>query len=152
MIGLLAACAVGLGSPTAVTAATTERVIVDRNTGLAIDGFDPVAYFTDGTARHGDPEFEVGRDGAIWRFCNDGNRKAFVARSDVYAPRFGGYDPVGVARGVPLQGNPLVWLIEGRQLYLFSSEDSRAAFAADPERYLGAAQQQWPALLGTLAQ
>ena len=57
--------------------------------------------------------------GAVWRFSNVGNREAFAARPDVYMPQFGGYDPVGVARGVAVAGNPLVWLIIGRTALSF---------------------------------
>lgn len=132
-------------------AATTERVVVDRYTGLAIDGFDPVAYFTDHEARMGDGDYEASAHGAIWRFCNSSNMAAFVANPDIYGPQFGGYDPVAIARGVPVQGNPLVWLVSGQRLFLFAREESREAFAADPERYLKPARQQWPAVQATLA-
>ncbi|KPF95526.1 hypothetical protein IP86_18800 [Rhodopseudomonas sp. AAP120] len=133
-------------------AATTERVVVDRYTGLAIDGFDPVAYFTDREARMGAADYEASASGAIWRFCNAANMAAFVANPEIYGPQFGGYDPVGIARGVPVQGNPLVWLVSGQRLFLFDREESRAAFSADPERYLKQARQQWPAVQATLAE
>ena len=132
-------------------AATTERVVVDRYTGLAIDGFDPVAYFTDHEARMGDADYEVASGGAIWRFCNPSNMAAFVANPEIYGPQFGGYDPVGIARGVPVAGNPLVWAVSGQRLFLFGRAESRDAFAADPERYLKPARLQWPAVQETLA-
>ena len=78
----------------------TERIVVDRHTGLAIDGYDPVAFYTDGKPLPGSPDFELQYGGAVWRFCNFGNRAAFAERPDVYMPQFGGYDPIGVARGV----------------------------------------------------
>src|SRR5882724_8697276 len=92
---LLALCTGG----TATAQATTERVVVNRFTGLAISGFDPVAYFTDTSPMKGDELFEAVQDGAVWRFRNEGNRAAFVGNPEVYAPKFGGYDPVDVARG-----------------------------------------------------
>ena len=64
----------------AAGAATTERVVVNRHTGLAIDGFDPVAYFVDGAPKHGRAELELRSGGATWRFRNEGNRAAFAAR------------------------------------------------------------------------
>ena len=81
-------------------AATTERVVVDRHTGLALYGIDPVAYFTDRKPVAGRADFEYRYAGAVWRFDNEGNRAAFAADPEVYMPRFGGYDPVGVARGL----------------------------------------------------
>ena len=134
------------------TAATTERVVVSRYTGLAIGGFDPVAYFTDAEPVFGRPGFEVTEAGAVWRFRNEGNRASFVARPDIYGPQFGGYDPVDVARGVPIAGNPRLWLISGQRLYLFGREESRDAFVANPAGFLQEARQRWPDLMQTLAQ
>ena len=81
-------------------AATTERVVVNRYSGLAIEGFDPVAYFTDSAAVRGVADFEAAEAGAVWRFRNEGNRASFVAHPEVYGPQFGGYDPVDLGRGV----------------------------------------------------
>jgi YHS domain-containing protein len=134
------------------TAATTERVVVNRYNGLAIAGFDPVAYFTDKQAVQGKPVVEAFEGGVIWRFCNVGNRDFFLARPDIYAPQFGGYDPVDVARGITVAGNAQVWLIAGQRLYLFAHEDNRHAFTADPARYLAKANQRWPTLREQLAQ
>jgi hypothetical protein len=146
----------GLGalalSPFAAQAATTERVIVNRYTGLAIEGFDPVAYFVDASAMIGLPEFEASQAGAVWRFRNEGNRASFVAHPDVYGPQFGGYDPIDLARGVTFAGNPRFWLIAGQRLYLFGREESRDAFVADPERFRREASSRWPALEQQLAQ
>ncbi len=94
-------------------AATTERVIVNRFTGLAIEGFDPVAYFADARAVAGLPDFEAFEAGAVWRFRNEGNRASFMAHPDIYGPQFGGYDPLDLARGVTVAGNPRFWLIVG---------------------------------------
>src|ERR1700760_4979532 len=57
----------------AAHAATTERVVVNRFSGLAIEGFDPVAYFADGVAEVGREQFEASEAGAVWRFRNEGN-------------------------------------------------------------------------------
>ena len=135
-----------------LTAATSERVVQDRHSGLALGGIDPVNYFTDGQPQAGLPEFEMSGDGAVWRFRNSSNLMMFKARPDVYGPQFGGYDPVDVARGVPCPGNPQIWLIAGQRLYLFSTENHRDAFAANTERTMRAAQARWPALRMTLAE
>jgi hypothetical protein len=136
----------------AAQAATTERVIVNRYTGLAIEGFDPVAYFVDARPEIGLPDFEAAQGGAVWRFRNEGNRASFVAHPEIYGPQFGGYDPIDLARGVTFAGNPRFWLIAGQRLYLFGREENRDAFAADPERLLRAANSRWPALQQNLAQ
>jgi hypothetical protein len=127
-------------------------VVVNRFSGLAIEGFDPVAYFIDGRPVLGSPDFEASQAGAVWRFHNEGNRASFVAHPEVYAPQFGGYDPVDVARGVTFAGNPRFWAISGERLYLFGLEAHRDAFAADPELFLQQAQARWPKLEQSLAQ
>jgi hypothetical protein len=146
----------GLGSqacpPFAARAATTERVVVNRYSGLAIEGFDPVAYFVDARPLVGLPDFEASKAGAVWRFRNEGNRASFVAHPDIYGPQFGGYDPINLARGVTFAGNPRFWLISGQRLYLFGLEENRDAFAAAPERFLRQAKPRWSALEQGLAQ
>jgi hypothetical protein len=148
------ACLAGLailGRPPAEAWAVTERVVVNRHSGLAIDGFDPVAYFTDAEAAKGLPDVEASQSGAVWRFRNDANRAFFLAHPEIYAPRFGGYDPVDAARGNIVAGRAQLWLISGERLYLFSREDNRSAFAADPAAVLKRAGSKWPALLETLS-
>ena len=92
--GLLAALTCALTCATAAPAAAPEPLVVNPNTGLALSGFDPVAYFTDGKPQFGRPELEFRNNGAVWRFRNEGDRAAFADHPEVYMPRFGGYDPV----------------------------------------------------------
>src|ERR1700758_4363673 len=120
----------------AAVATTTERVVVNRFSGLAIEGYDPVAYFVLGAPIKGLPAFEASQAGAVWRFRNEGNRASFVAHPEVYGPQFGGYDPVDVARGVAFAGNPRFWVVAGSRLYLFGLEEHRDAFAADPDHFV----------------
>jgi hypothetical protein len=136
----------------AAQAATTERVVVNRFNGLAIEGYDPVAYFVDARPMLGLPDFEASEAGAVWRFHNEGNRASFVAHPDIYGPQFGGYDPIDLARGVTVAGNPRFWLVSGERLYLFGREENRDAFAADPQLVLREANTRWPKLEQDLAQ
>jgi len=131
-------------------AATGARVVADSLTGLALSGFDPVAYFTDKAPRLGEGRYELTYRGAVWRFQNVGNRDAFARDPNVYVPRFGGYDPVSLVRGVAVPGHPLIWLISSNRLYLFSTLEHRNSFAADIDRSMGAAEHHWPAVEATL--
>jgi len=125
---------------------------VNRYSGLAIEGYDPVAYFTDALPTLGLPDFEASAWGAVWRFRNEGNRASFTAHPEIYGPQFGGYDPVDLGRGITYAGNPRFWLVIGQRLYLFGREESRDAFAADPDRFLKEANARWPILKEDLAQ
>jgi hypothetical protein len=129
-----------------VRGASDDRTVVNSRSGLAISGFDPVAYFTDGAPKMGRPDLELSQSGAVWRFRNEGNRAAFAGNPDIYMPRFGGYDPVAIARGTSVPGHPLVWAVTGQRLYLFYSDPARAAFIADPGRIIEAAERKWPAV------
>ena len=138
--------------PLASAAATTERVVVNRFSGLAIEGFDPVAYFVEGHPVRGLPDIELMQGGAVWRFHNEGDRAFFAEHPEIYGPQFGGYDPTEVARGVTQAGNPLFFVVADQRLYLFSREANRDAFAADPDRFLAQANARWPELERGLAQ
>ena len=128
----------------ALRAATDNQMAVNPDTALAISGFDPVAYFTESKAEFGRPEVELNLDGVVWRFTNEGNRGAFAAHPEVYAPRFGGYDPVAIGSDRSVPGHPLIWVVVGQRLYLFYSEKTRAAFLADPGRIIDTAERKWP--------
>ena len=141
----------GIFANPAVLAAQDDRIVVNALTGLAISGFDPVAYFVDAKPKMGRPDMELRLDGAVWRFQNEGNRAAFADHPEVYAPRFGGYDPVAVARGVSVPGHPLFWAVTGERLYLFFSEEARAAFLADPGRIIDSALRKWPEVARSIA-
>jgi YHS domain-containing protein len=134
-----------------VSAATTERVVHDPHTGLAISGIDPVAYFTDGAPLFGRADYEYRYAGVVWRFRNEGNQAAFIANPDVYMPRYGGYDPVAVGRAVAVPGNPLLWAVVGERLYLFYNEEARARFVANPDEAILLADNKWPAVVGALS-
>lgn len=146
ILGLVLALWLDLSGGIALRAAPADGgpVVVNPNTGLAISGFDPVAYFTDRKPVVGRPNLELRVAGAVWRFRNDGNKAAFADRPDVYAPRFGGYDPVAAAHGNSVPGHPLYWTVIGERLYLFYSEQARAAFLKSPGNIIARAERNWP--------
>jgi hypothetical protein len=147
---MLAAMTLCLSHP--LQAGPTERVVTDRHTGLAIYGFDPVAYFTDGKPQAGAPEYELELADAIWRFHSDGNRGAFARNPEIYLPQYGGYDPMSVARGIAVGGNPSLWLIVGERLYFFYTLKAQQDFAANPTEAIAAADEHWPEVMKDLVQ
>jgi len=135
---------------TAAHAGLTQRIVVDWHSGLAINGYDPVAFFTDGKPMPGSATLELRYGGVVWRFCNLGNRAAFAERPDVYMPQYGGYDPVGVARGVAVAGNPDVWTIVDERLFLFHDAAQREKFLSDSARLIATATRKWPDVMRNL--
>jgi hypothetical protein len=132
-------------------AATSERIVADPHSGIALHGYDPVSYFIDGGPRAGASEFEHRHAGLVWRFRSAANRAAFVAEPERYIPVFGGHDAAAAADGRPVPGSPLLYAIEDGRLYLFSHAQSRLRFMAQPAEVLALAQERWPALERTLA-
>jgi hypothetical protein len=131
--------------------ASALPLVVDAGTGLAMSGFDPVGYFADGKAEQGRAELELGAEGAVWRFRNEGDRAAFQEHPEVYRPAFGGYDPVAIARERSVPGHPLFWAIFGERLYLFYDAASRDSFLAQPAAVLSAANRTWPEVAKSVA-
>ena len=95
---------------------------------LAIQGYDTVAYFTEGRARHGDPRFEFAWDEHRWLFASAAHREAFKADPVRYAPQFANFCAVALARGEVKAANPEYWLISDGRLYLFGKAIGPEAF------------------------
>jgi hypothetical protein len=142
---------VGIFASSVILAAPSDRIVIDPHSGLAISGFDPVSYFTDGKPKMGRPDLELRLDATVWRFRNEGDRAAFADHPEVYTPRFGGYDPVAIARGASVPGHPLFWAVTGERLYLFYSATARADFLANPELIIERAARKWPEVAHSIA-
>ena len=128
----------------------SELMQRDRRSGLALRGFDPVAYRSTGRATPGQSEHELIADGIVWRFASAANLAAFRDAPEIYAPAFGGFDPVGVAAGAIVDSDPQMFAVRDGRLFLFRSADSRARFSSEAG-LLSKAEQLWPSLLVTLA-
>lgn len=116
---------------------------------IALRGFDAVSYFLDGP-EPGLAAFEVAWNARTWRFARPGNREAFRRDPAAYAPRLGGFDPVGVAADRLVDTDPLTFaLVPGpdgtTRLYLLRNEVHRAQLIADPA-VAARAEARWPAL------
>ncbi|MFV2093549.1 MAG: YHS domain-containing (seleno)protein [Hyphomicrobiales bacterium] len=131
-------------------AATSQLYWSDPHSGIAIGGYDPVAYFVDGRPRAGSPDFELQWAGGTWRFVNEGNREVFRRDPQVYAPRFGGYDPLQIVRGYIAPGNPLIWTVRQQRLYLFITIGQREQWPRNDAMTRLKVQESWSRLRRTL--
>jgi hypothetical protein len=86
---------------------------------LAIKGYDPVAYFTDGKPVRGTAEFEFEWDDRRWRFASAEHRDLFKASPVRYAPQFGNYCAMALALNQIVVADPENWLISDGKLYVF---------------------------------
>jgi hypothetical protein len=115
--------------------------------GVAIDGYDPVAYFTDGRPIQGDKRFTFDWSGATWRFASAAHRDLFAMEPLKYAPRYGGYCAWAVAQGKTADVDPEAWTIRSGKLYLNYDLEIRAQWLVDPDGNIARADANWPKLL-----
>lgn len=132
------------------SAETGPTVWLDPATGLAMGGYDPLAYFTRGGPRAGSEEFELEWGGAFWRFLNTGNRAAFQRHPRAYLPRFAGYDPYALVQGRTTRGQPSIWLNHKDRIYLFYSVANLRSWQADRHALMAEAEQKWSVLKQSL--
>jgi YHS domain-containing protein len=113
---------------------------------LALKGYDPVAYFTEGRPVPGKAEYEYAWDEARYRFASAENMTLFTDEPDRYAPQFGASCAGGVSMGVKVEADPEAWLIHDGRLFVFSKAAARKKFQADPEAMAAAAHAKWQQL------
>lgn len=114
----------------------------------AIDGYDPVAYFTRGLPTPGRSEFTHEWQGAQWRFASAEHRDRFAADPARYAPQFGGYCAYAVSENYTAKTDPQAWsLVDGRLYLNFDAEVAKLWNDTREER-IRKAEQNWPGVLG----
>ena len=116
--------------------------------GLAIKGYDPVAYFEDGKPVKGDAAYEYQWKGATWRFSNAAHREAFTKEPNRYAPQYGGFCAYGVSEGHAAPVDPEAWSIVSGKLYLNYDKKVREGWKKDTDGRIRKADQNWPKLSG----
>ena len=126
-------------------------VVTDPLTGVAIDGLDPVTYFTGADPQPGKPDFEYDWQGVPWYFVSAANRDVFIRNPEVYAPQFGGHCVTSLSRGYLSDGKPRLYVIDGLKLYFFYSTANRDAYLMSKTATLKAAADNWPKLKDTLS-
>ena len=99
--------------------------------GVAVRGYDTVAYFTQGKPTEGKEAFETEWRGAKWRFASQKHLDLFVTNPDKYAPQYGGYCAYGVAIGNLVKIEPDLWDIIDGKLYLNYDEDLQEKWRVD---------------------
>jgi len=129
----------------------SEFFITNPSTGVAIYGFDPVAYFDKHAALMGINGFETQWANAYWKFTNAANLERFRESPATYAPHFNGYGAYSVANGRLAEGNPLIWAIYQGRLLFFYSVKARDEWAKDPAKFMQSGDENWKSLRATLA-
>ena len=114
-----------------------------QKAGMALGGFDTLAYFTLGKAVRGSKDLAHNWDGATWLFSSQEHLHRFKADPEAYAPRFGGYCPYWLARAALVPGSPQAWAIEDGKLYLSYSKTYRRTWLKQADNILPKAAANW---------
>ena len=134
-------------------AATTSIPVVfadpQADDNLAIRGYDPVAYFTEGAPVEGDSVYEYEWNGATWRFSSAANKELFASNPDAYAPQYGGYCAKALSEGNMASTVPEAWEIVDGKLYLNYSLAVQQEWQADIPGNIAKADAKWPSILDT---
>lgn len=137
--------AIGAASPIDPPATVAaHNGLVNADDGVAIKGYDPVAYFTEGRPVLGDPAVTAEFDGATWRFATPEHRRAFLAYPSRYEPEYGGFCAYGAAKGRKTDIDPAAFSIIGGRLYLNASLEARMVWRNDLLNAIAAADRNWP--------
>jgi YHS domain-containing protein len=151
----IAACAVGLSAcnqpaasvPKMASAPEGTRLVNVDSNGLALQGYDPVAYFHGGKPQKGLSQYSAAHEGATYYFASAENRAAFEMEPAKYVPQFGGYCAYGVSVGGLFPVDVNTGTLVGGRLMLNKNAEVAAMFAKDPEGYVAKADKQWPELV-----
>jgi len=114
--------------------------------GIAINGYDPVAYFTVGAPTQGVPEFQAAYNGATYYFASEENRAAFEAEPAKFAPQYGGFCAYGAVFGKKFETQPDAWYVQDGKLYLNKDKGVQAEWSKDIPGNITKADGQWPAI------
>ncbi|NRB05662.1 MAG: YHS domain protein [Rhodobacteraceae bacterium] len=126
-------------------AAATPSVYTER--GVAVDGTDVVAYFTEGRPVSGSAEITHEWMDATWRFSSEENRAAFAANPEAYAPQYGGYCAYAVSEGYTASTVPEAWKIVDGKLYLNYSRRIQRRWERDIPGRISSGDANWPKVL-----
>ena len=118
--------------------------------GTAIEGYDPVAYFTQGRPVKGSRQYTFEWQGATWRFASAQHRDLFAADPHPYAPQYGGYCAYAVANGSTASIDPEAWRIVDGKLYLNLSKSVQRIWEQDIPGYIANANRNWPSIRADL--
>jgi YHS domain-containing protein len=132
----------------AVPAVASAKSVYNTNwLGVAIKGYDPVAYFTEKMPVKGSSDHELSWKGAKWHFASANNLEIFRSDPERYAPRYGGYCAYGVANNYLVKIDPDAWTVHEGKLYLNYSLKVREQWKEDIPGFIEKADRNWPGLV-----
>jgi YHS domain-containing protein len=114
---------------------------------IAVEGYDPVAFFTDARPVKGSPAISATYEGAVYFFATEEHKKLFTASPAKYAPQYGGFCAFGVGAGALVPVDISTWQVRNGKLYLNFDHDVLMKFDADFDGNVVKADKNWPGLV-----
>ncbi|MBI5683379.1 MAG: YHS domain protein [Deltaproteobacteria bacterium] len=118
--------------------------------GVAIGGYDTVAYFTTQKAIMGSVKNNYEWGGTVWFFASPENRDLFIADPEKYVPQYGGHCALSVYNGKNAKGDGAVWTIYKKKLYLNFNRDVQDRWLKNMSEYIYYADREWPKIKARL--
>jgi YHS domain-containing protein len=125
-----------------------SKVAVDAN-GVAIQGYDPVAYFKQNKPVKGSPKNQSVYQGAKFYFASATDEKEFDKSPIKYAPTYGGYCANSLRKGKLKNGDPNIFYIYKGKLYFCSTKAAAEEFEKDIDKHLIETDDNWRQLFGS---
>jgi YHS domain-containing protein len=122
---------------------STSQINLDAH-GVALRGYDPVAYFENGRPTRGNEKISASYGGARYLFATAAHRRAFLKDPRAYLPEFGGFCVVGAAFGEKVDTDPETGKVVNGHLYLNNSSRALEIFDKDRTGTITKAEANWP--------
>lgn len=147
---ILAALAISASAPILLASpayADKPPIYTGTFSNTAVQGHDPVAYFTEGKPVKGSKDFTTDYKGAEFRFASQENLDTFLSDPEKYAPQFGGYCAWAVSEGYTAKGDADHWAIVDGKLYLNYDKKIQERWEQDRAAHIVKANSNWPDIL-----
>jgi YHS domain-containing protein len=124
------------------------KVLVNQDaSGVAVKGYDPVAFFSEGKPVKGSASIHSVHEGATYNFATEANKKKFDANPDKYAPQFGGYCATGSSMGMLEDIEVDKFIIHKGRLMMQRNDKAKMMFQKNSDKTLARADENWPNLV-----
>jgi YHS domain-containing protein len=131
----------------AISTFAGNLVNVAHGTGIALDGYDPVAFFADQKPTNGDPSFSAMYKGATYLFASKDHQEKFKTDPEKYVPQFGGYCAYGASEGALFPVDINTWQVRNGKLYLNLNPTILGEFNKNFDLDVAKAEKNWPDLV-----
>ena len=127
--------------------ANAQKILMNTDDGIALSGYDPVAFFTEGKPVPGKPEIKSVNKGAVYLFSSPANKIKFDKAPDNYLPQNGGFCTVSASMGKIAKIEIDTWSVVGNKLYLQKNQSAKRMWDKDPPNFISKSSEKWPGLV-----